>query len=60
MTVHKAKGREYDTVVLPYAAASSFSASEEGIRLTYVALTRSQQQLHILIPSQGPSELFAV
>jgi UvrD-like helicase C-terminal domain/UvrD/REP helicase N-terminal domain len=58
MTVHKAKGREYDTVVLPYAAASSFSASEEGIRLMYVALTRSQRQLHILIPSQGRSELF--
>lgn len=59
MTVHKAKGREYDAVVLPYLSETCFPANEEGARLLYVALTRATRELHLLFPSEEPSPLFA-
>jgi DNA helicase-2/ATP-dependent DNA helicase PcrA len=59
MTVHKSKGREFHTVLLPYLASTCFPADEEGTRLAYVGLSRAQSQLHLLAPSQGASELFS-
>lgn len=58
MTLHKSKGREFHTVLLPYLASTCFPAGEEGTRLAYVGLSRAQHQLHLLAPSQGASELF--
>lgn len=59
MTLHKSKGREFHTVLIPYVASTCFPASEEGARLAYVGLSRAQQQLHLLAPSQDASELFS-
>lgn len=59
MTLHKSKGREFDTVVLPYASTTTFPMSEEGARLAYVGLTRAQRELHILVPSEGSTQLLA-
>lgn len=46
-TVHKAKGREWDNVMLygDYLACEGSRPSEEEIRIFYVALTRARQKL---------------
>lgn len=59
MTLHKSKGREFDTVLLPYLAATCFPADDEGARLAYVGLSRAQRQLHLLAPSEDASALFS-
>lgn len=58
MTVHRAKGNEYDTVVLPYVSDSSFGADHEDAKRLYVAITRPQRELHILLSRDDPSPRF--
>lgn len=58
MTVHRAKGNEYDTVVLPYVSASSFGSDYEDAKCLYVAITRSQRELHLLLSRDDPSPRF--
>ena len=56
LTVHRAKGREYDAVILidahdgrfPHFTAKTPEDVEDGRRLFYVALTRARQALYIL------------
>jgi hypothetical protein len=60
MTVHRAKGREFEAVVLPYVSNTTFPADGEGLRLAYVALTRAQAEIHVLVPSEAPSDLFLI
>ncbi len=53
MTIHGAKGREWDMVVvvgcedglLPHTSAKSTAAKDEEVRLAYVAMTRSADRL---------------
>jgi hypothetical protein len=58
MTVHRSKGMQFDVVVLPYVAAAAFPDDDDGRKHLYVALTRAQRQLHLLVPTERPSPLF--
>ena len=60
MTVHRAKGNEYDTVVLPYVSASSFGSEYEDAKRLYVAITRPQRELHLLLSKDDPSPRFLI
>lgn len=59
MTIHKSKGREFETVVLPYVAANSFKIDARDARLLYVAMTRATRHLHLMLPSENPSPWFS-
>ncbi len=49
MTVHQAKGREFDAVVLVGADATSYRwESDESVRLFYVAITRARKHWEII------------
>jgi hypothetical protein len=58
MTIHRAKGAEFGTVVLPYVSASHFSDSHEDAKRLYVALTRAQSTLHLMLCRDDPSPRF--
>lgn len=55
-TIHKAKGLEYDHVLVANFSASHF-AEERGRRLAYVALSRARANVEILVPMLAPSPL---
>ncbi|UPG96586.1 ATP-dependent helicase [Luteibacter aegosomatissinici] len=71
MTVHAAKGREFDGVAIvranesrfPHFTASSAAEIEEGRRVLYVAMTRAKRLLHLYVDSSlrnnGPSRFLA-
>ena len=59
MTIHKSKGREFETTVLPYVADNSFKIDARDARLLYVAMTRATRQLHLMLPSDNPSPWFS-
>ena len=56
-TIHKAKGQEYDHVVVAVAGSSIFPASEKGRQLFYTAISRARKSLTILSPDDHPSPL---
>jgi superfamily I DNA/RNA helicase len=58
MTVHRAKGTECDSTVLPYVCRSSFGDDDESARLLYVALTRAQNTLHLFLSEDDPCPWF--
>jgi DNA helicase-2/ATP-dependent DNA helicase PcrA len=58
MTVHRAKGSEFDTVVIPYVSASNFGSEYEDAKRLYVAITRPQRELHLLLSRDDPSPRF--
>jgi DNA helicase-2/ATP-dependent DNA helicase PcrA len=58
MTMHGAKGLEFDNVVLPEcdeSAAAAKEPSEEDRRLFYVAMTRAKHRLTITSAGSGPN-----
>ncbi|WP_114945260.1 UvrD-helicase domain-containing protein [Microvirga calopogonii] len=55
-TIHKAKGLEYDHVLVGNFSAGHF-ADERGRRLAYVALSRARASVEILVPALAPSPL---
>lgn len=57
-TVHKAKGLEFDDVLLINASAQHFPDTEYGRKLAYVALTRATHRLCVVVPGMAPSPLF--
>ena len=57
MTVHQAKGREFDGVILFGATSRNFSASEEDKRTFYVAITRGVRRWAIVASEGSQSEL---
>jgi DNA helicase-2/ATP-dependent DNA helicase PcrA len=58
-TIHKAKGREFDHVVLPWVDASTFSSDIKDRHLLYVALSRARRRLTLIVPTVSLSPLFA-
>jgi hypothetical protein len=60
MTVHRAKGSEFDCVVLPYVSASNFGTSFDDAKKLYVALTRAQHVLHLYLSRDDPSPRFTL
>lgn len=59
-TVHKAKGWEFDHVLVGGFSASHFADDVQGRRLTYVALSRATRSIDILVPDLAPSPLVHV
>jgi DNA helicase-2/ATP-dependent DNA helicase PcrA len=57
MTVHKAKGLEFGTVVIPYCAGSHFPDDIPHRRRIYVAMSRAQSRLVLLVPENDPTPL---
>lgn len=45
LTCHSGKGKEFDTIVIPYLSTEIFPDDEEGRQLLYVSLTRARRQL---------------
>jgi DNA helicase-2/ATP-dependent DNA helicase PcrA len=56
-TVHKAKGLEYDHVLIGNFSASHFGDDEMSRRVAYVALSRARRSITILVPADQPSPL---
>ena len=56
-TVHKAKGHEYDHVMIGNFSADHFPDTEDGHRLAYVALSRARKSIEIIVPERAPSPL---
>lgn len=59
MTVHQAKGREFDAVVLYGATDRDFPDTAEFRRLFYVAVTRARTMWDFVAPSGQESPLLA-
>ena len=57
MTIHKAKGLEFDGVAIPYCAGSLFGNDLPSRCRMYVAISRAQSHLHLLVPDQDPTPL---
>lgn len=57
MTVHQAKGREFDAVVLSHADKRSYPDTADGRNLFYVALTRGRSRWHLITQQAQRSPL---
>ncbi|MDP9226257.1 MAG: ATP-binding domain-containing protein, partial [Actinomycetota bacterium] len=56
-TIHKAKGQEFDHVIVAHCSASPFPDSPDSRRLLYVALSRARLSITILASGTAPSPL---
>jgi hypothetical protein len=56
-TVHKAKGLEYDHVMIGNFSTAHFGDDEMSRRIAYVALSRARRSITLLVPEQQPSPL---
>jgi DNA helicase-2/ATP-dependent DNA helicase PcrA len=56
-TVHKAKGLEYDHVLIGNFSAAHFGDDEMSRRVAYVALSRARRSITMLVPADQPSPL---
>jgi DNA helicase-2/ATP-dependent DNA helicase PcrA len=57
MTVHQAKGKEFDVVIVVNAGERQFGDNEADRRLFYVAITRGARRWVVIAPEQDPSPL---
>lgn len=60
MTIHRAKGLEFDRVVIPYCAGSMFADDLPSRRRMYVAMSRAQSHVTFLVPTSDPTPLIAL
>jgi hypothetical protein len=56
-TIHKAKGQEFDHVILAHCSRSPFPDRPDARRLMYVALSRARRSITILASAEAPSPL---
>jgi hypothetical protein len=56
-TVHKAKGLEYDHVMIGNFSAAHFGDDKMSRRIAYVGLSRARRSIVLLVPEQQPSPL---
>lgn len=55
--IHKAKGQEFDHVIVAHCSASPFPDAEEARRLLYVAISRARRSVTILASGRALSPL---
>ncbi len=60
MTVHQAKGKEFDAVIVTFVDPEAFPENLDGRRLLYVAMTRARRRLTLIAPEVHPSRLLAL
>lgn len=58
-TIHKAKGQEFDHVIVAHCSATPFPDDPEARRLLYVALSRARRSITILASGRAPSPLLS-
>lgn len=56
-TIHKAKGLEFDDVLIGNFSAAHFPNDEMSHRVAYVALRRARRSVTLLVPGTSPSAL---
>jgi hypothetical protein len=56
-TIHKAKGLEFDNVMIANFSAAHFGDDEMSRRIAYVALSRARRSITLLVPGDSPSPL---
>ena len=56
-TIHKAKGLEFDHVLVANFTAAHFGDDEMSRRIAYVALSRARRAITLLVPGESPSPL---
>jgi hypothetical protein len=56
-TIHKAKGLEYDHVMIGNFSAAHFGDDEMSRRIAYVALSRARRSIMLVVPEDQPSPL---
>lgn len=57
LTIHQAKGKEFDHVILPYVDSRSFTDTLNFKKLFYVAVTRARQSVTIMFPVNDKSNI---
>ncbi|MFC1463105.1 ATP-binding domain-containing protein [Verrucomicrobiota bacterium] len=56
-TIHKAKGREFDHVMIAHCGGKNFADDDDARRLVYVAMSRCRKSITFLVPGAEPSPL---
>jgi hypothetical protein len=56
-TIHKAKGQEFDHVIVAHCSAAPFPNTPEARRLLYVALSRARKSVTLLVSGTAPTPL---
>lgn len=56
-TVHKAKGLEFDSVMVANFSATHFGTDALSRRIAYVAISRAKKSLLVSVPGSSPSPL---
>lgn len=56
-TIHKAKGLEFDHVLIAYCGENHFPDNEGRRKLLYVAISRAVKRLVLHVPTNSPSPL---
>jgi superfamily I DNA/RNA helicase len=57
LTIHQAKGKEFDHVILPYVDSRSFSDTLNFKKLFYVGVTRARKSVTIMFPKNDKSKI---
>jgi superfamily I DNA/RNA helicase len=57
LTIHQAKGKEFDHVILPYVDSRSFRDTLNFKKLFYVGVTRTKQSVTIMYPVNDKSNI---
>jgi len=57
LTIHQAKGKEFDHIILPYIDSRSFKDTLNFRKLFYVGVTRARQSVTIMYPVNNKSNI---